>query len=57
MKTVKTMILGLGTITMTLMLVVLLGSCNEEEFDPALTRTFTIESPSIGVTLIGIRIK
>ncbi len=50
MKTLKTMTLGLGTITMTLLLVVLLGSCNEEKFDPALTRTFTIESASIGAT-------
>jgi predicted alpha/beta superfamily hydrolase len=27
-----------------------LDSCSEEEFDPALTRTFSIESPSIGAT-------
>ena len=50
MKTLKTMILEHGTIAMTLLLVGLLGSCNEEKFDPALTRTFTVESASIGAT-------
>lgn len=50
MKTLKTMILERGTMAMTLLLAVLLGSCNEEKFDPASTRTFTIESPSIGAT-------
>jgi len=45
MKTLKTMILENGTIAMTLLLAAVLGSCNEEKFDPALTRTFTIESP------------
>jgi predicted alpha/beta superfamily hydrolase len=50
MKTIKKMTLTLGIIVMALVLGVLLSSCEEETFDPALTRTFTIESPSIGAT-------
>lgn len=50
MKTLKTMILERGTMAMTLLLAVLLASCNEEKFDPASTRTFTIESTSVGAT-------
>ncbi|MCU0398818.1 MAG: alpha/beta hydrolase-fold protein, partial [Cyclobacteriaceae bacterium] len=45
MKTIRKMMLTMG-----LILSVLLSSCNEEIFDPALTRTFTIESSSIGAT-------
>lgn len=50
MKTLKTMIPEHGTIVLTLLLIVLLGSCDEEKFDPTFTRTFTIESSSIGAT-------
>jgi predicted alpha/beta superfamily hydrolase len=48
MKTLKTMTLEHGAIVMTLFLGSLLGSCNEEKFEPSLTKSFTIESPSIG---------
>lgn len=44
------MMLTMGLIIMGLILSVLLSSCNEEIFDPALTRNFTIESSSIGAT-------
>lgn len=50
MKTANKMMLTLGIIVMGLVLGVLLSSCNEEKFDPALTRTFTIESSIIGAT-------
>jgi predicted alpha/beta superfamily hydrolase len=50
MKTLNKMTLALGIIVMALVLGVLLSSCEEETFDPALTRTFTIESPSIGAS-------
>ena len=48
MEKKKVMILNLGIIVFVLLLVLFLSSCEEEKFDPALTRTFTIESPSIG---------
>src|SRR5688572_14064747 len=48
MKKQKTMILKLGIIALASLLVFFLGSCEEEKFNPALTRQFTIESPSIG---------
>ncbi len=48
MKTIKKVMLTLGILVMVLVLGVMLSSCNEEKFDPALTRTFTIVSPSIG---------
>lgn len=50
MKTLKTMIRAYGAIAIALLLAVVLGSCEEEKFDPALTRKFTVESPSIGAT-------
>lgn len=50
MKKQKKMILKLGSIALGLLLGFFLGSCEEENFNPALTRTFTIESPSIGAT-------
>lgn len=48
MEKKKIMILNLGVIVFVLLLVLFLDSCEEERFDPALTRSFTIESPSIG---------
>lgn len=39
-----------GVTLMTILLAVLLSSCSEEEFNPALTRKFTIESTTIGAT-------
>lgn len=50
METLKKMMLALGIIVLALVLGVLLSSCNEEKFDPVLTRKFSIESSSIGAT-------
>lgn len=50
MKTPKSKIREYGVITVTLLLLVLLNSCTEEEFNPEFTRTFTIESQSINAT-------
>ena len=50
MKTLKTMTLAHRAIAMSLFAMVVLSSCQDEEFDPALTRTFTVESSSVGAT-------
>lgn len=50
MKKQKTMILNLGTIVMASLMIFILGSCKEEEFNPSLTREFAIQSASTGAT-------
>jgi uncharacterized protein len=50
MEKQKTMILKLGNIALATLLVLFLGSCQEEKVNPALTRQFMIESTSIGAT-------
>src|SRR5689334_19251668 len=49
MTTLKT-ILRWGIIDVASLLVFVLGSCQEEKFTPALTRQFTLESPSLDAT-------
>ena len=46
----KQIILYLGIIVSALVMTILLGSCKEEEFNPSLTKEFTIESASNGAT-------
>ena len=48
MKNQKNIILYLGVLVSALLLTLLLGSCNEEEFNPSLTKEFTIQSVSNG---------
>ena len=50
MKNQKRIILSLGIIVGLLIMLTLLGSCQEETFNPTLTREFTIESISNGAT-------
>ncbi|HRJ30548.1 MAG TPA: alpha/beta hydrolase-fold protein [Cyclobacteriaceae bacterium] len=50
MEKQKAIILKLGVIAFLCQAVFYLNSCEEAKFDPALTRTFTIESPSIGAS-------
>jgi predicted alpha/beta superfamily hydrolase len=44
MKTIITTVVSLGEMLITVLLTFLLASCSEEEFNPGLTRTFTIQS-------------
>jgi len=50
MKNQKTMSLYLGVIVGASILVSLMGSCTEEEFNPTLTQEFSIQSVSNGAT-------
>lgn len=50
MKKQKTLILFLGIIAVASLMAVVLGSCSEEEFNPSLTRKFSIQSASNGAT-------
>ncbi|MBK5279201.1 MAG: alpha/beta hydrolase [Bacteroidia bacterium] len=48
MKNQKNIILYLGVLVSAILLTLLLGSCTEEEFNPGLTKEFTIQSISNG---------
>jgi predicted alpha/beta superfamily hydrolase len=50
MKTQKSWMLTLGVLISVLIMTLLLGSCTEEEFNPNLTREFTIPSASLGAS-------
>lgn len=50
MKKPQTWMLSLGVVISTFLLIALLGSCQEEEFSPALTKTFSIQSIANGAT-------
>lgn len=50
MKKQETWMLSLGVIISALIIVLLMGSCSEEEFCPERTKVFSIQSASNGVT-------